>query len=120
MMHHRVALTGIISVAGLLLASATADAQGRGDRLKKRASEAAKRATEQKVDQKATEATNAALDKAENTIKCATSDTACQDKAKADGKKVVIDDTAPKGGTSAVAPASNAANDVASNGAEAK
>ena len=119
-MHYRVALAGIISVAGLLLVSATADAQGLGDRLKKRASEAAKRATEQKVDQKATEATNAALDKAENTIKCATSDTACQDKAKADGKKVVIDDTAPKGGTSAAAPASNAATDVASNGAEAK
>jgi len=119
-MHHRVALTGIISVAGLLLVSATADAQGLGDRLKKRASEAAKRATEQKVDQKATEATNAALDKAENTIKCATSDTACQDKAKADGKKVVIDDAAPKGGTSAAAPAGNAATDVASSGAEAK
>ena len=119
-MHHRVALTGIISVAGLLLVSATADAQGLGDRLKKRASEAAKRATEQKVDQKATEATNAALNKAENTIKCATSDTACQDKAKADGKTVVIDDTAPKGGTSAAAPAGNAATDVASNGGDAK
>ena len=115
-MHHRVALTGIISVAGLLLVSATTDAQGLGDRLKKRASEAAKRATEQKVDQKATEATNAAFDKAENTVKCATSDTACQDKAKAEGKKVVVDDTAPKGGTSAAAPAS----DVASNGGEVK
>ena len=120
-MHHRVALAGIISVAGLLLASATGDAQGLGDRLKKRASEAAKRATEQKVDQKATEATNAALDKAENTIKCATSDTACQEKAKADGKKVVIDDTAPKGGTSAaVAPASTAASDGASSTSVAK
>jgi len=116
MMHHRIALTGIISVAGLLLVSATTDAQGLGDRLKKRASEAAKRATEQKVDQKATEATNAAFDKAENTVKCATSDTACQDKAKAEGKKVVAEDAAPKVGTPAAAPAS----DVASNGREVK
>ena len=109
-MQHRAALTGIISVAGLIVASATADAQGLGDRLKKRASEAAKRTVEQRVDQKTTQATNAALDKAENGVKCATSDKACQDKAKAEGKAVVIDDAAPKGGAPAAAPAAKSAN----------
>jgi outer membrane protein OmpA-like peptidoglycan-associated protein len=89
-------------------AASTAHSQGLGDRLKKRASEAAKRTVEQRVDQKTTEATNAALDKAESSVKCATSDKACQDKAKSEGKSVVIDDSAPKGGTPANAGVSNA------------
>ncbi len=101
-------------VAALGIATSAADAQSLGDRLKKRASEAAKRTAEQKVDQKATQATNAALDKAENTIKCATSDTACQDKAKSDGKTVVIDDSAPKGGAPAAAAASTSAASASS------
>ena len=109
-MHHRFAIATLFSVAALGVATSAADAQSMGERLKKRASEAAKRTVEQRVDQKSTEATNAALDKAENTVKCATSDTACQDKAKSDGKKVVIDDSAPKGGVPAVAPASAASN----------
>jgi outer membrane protein OmpA-like peptidoglycan-associated protein len=96
-MQFRLALIGVLAVAGLTAAS-SANAQGLGDRLKKRASEAAKRTVEQRVDQKSTEATNAALDKAEGAVKCAASDKACQDKAKADGKKVVVDDSAPKGG----------------------
>jgi len=102
-MRFRFALAGVLSVAGLVVTASTAEAQGLGDRLKKRASDAAKRTVEQRVDQKTTEATNAALDKTESTIKCATTDTACQEKAKADGKKVVIDDSAPKGGAAASA-----------------
>jgi outer membrane protein OmpA-like peptidoglycan-associated protein len=39
-------------------------------------------------------------------VKCATSDQACQDKAKANGKSVVIDDTAPKGGAPVTAASS--------------
>ena len=108
-MQHRFALTGVVSVAALVASAFTADAQGLGDRLKKRASDAAKRTVEQRVDQKTTQATNAALDKTENAIKCAATDTACQEKAKADGKKVVIDDSAPKGGAPAEAPATAAA-----------
>ena len=108
-MRHRVALAGIFSIAGLVLVVSAAEGQGLGDRLKKRAGDAAKRTVEQRVDQKAAQATNAALDKTENAIKCATSDTACQEKAKADGKKVVIDDSAPKGGAAVEAPAKEAA-----------
>ena len=94
-MQYRFALAGLIALAGVLTTS-PANAQGLGDRLKKRASEAAKRTVEQRVDQKTTEATNAALDKAEDTVKCAASDKACQDKAKAEGKKVVVDESATK------------------------
>jgi len=96
-MHYRLAIAGLLAL-GSLTAVSPVSAQGLGDRLKKRASEAAKRTVEQRVDQKSTEATNAALDKAEGAVKCAASDKACQDKAKADGKKVVVDDSAPKGG----------------------
>ena len=97
-MHHRRTLAAVVSAVSLLALSSAADAQSLGDRLKKRAEEAAKRTVEQRVDQKTTQATNAALDKAENAVKCATSDTACQEKATAEGKTVVIDDSAPKGG----------------------
>src|SRR5687768_6177745 len=108
-MQHQRTLAAVLAAASLVMVSSAADAQGLGDRLKKRAEEAAKRTVEQRVDQKTTQATNAALDKAENAVKCATSDTACQEKAKADGKKVVIDDSAPKGGAPAAEPATKAA-----------
>ena len=113
-MRFRLALAGGLSVVGLVAIASTTEGQGLGDRLKKRASEAAKRTVEQRVDQKTTQATNAALDKTENTIKCATTDTACQEKAKAEGKQVVIDDTAPKGGAAVAAPSSTAAPQPAS------
>jgi OOP family OmpA-OmpF porin len=113
-MHQRLALVAITTIVAFTAAS-SGQAQSLGDRLKKRAAESAKRTVEQRVDQKSAEATNAALDKAENTIKCATSDTACQDKAKAEGKKVVIDDSAPKGGAPAAAPAASSSNATASN-----
>jgi len=109
-MHQLRTRTGILAVAALIAAVSTAQGQGLGDRLKKRAGEATKRTVEQRVDQKSTEATNAALDKAENTVKCAATDKACQDKAKADGKSVVIDDSAPKGGTAATSTSTTASN----------
>jgi len=108
-MQHRSTLAAVFSLAALVVTSSVAESQSMGDRLKKRAEDAAKRAVEQRVDQKTTQATNAALDKAENAVKCATSDTACQEKAKSEGKKVVIDDTAPKGGAPAAEPAAKAA-----------
>src|SRR5688500_2618297 len=104
-MHRPFALGGVLSVLALVALAPDAGAQSLGDRLKKRASDAAKRTVEQRVDQKTTQATNAALDKAETAVKCATTDTDCEEKAKADGKKVVIDDAAPKGGAPADAPA---------------
>ena len=113
-MHQRLALVAITTIVAFTAAS-SGHAQSLGDRLKKRAEESAKRTVEQRVDQKSADATNAALNKAENTIKCATSDTACQDKAKADGKKVVIDDSAPKGGAPAAASAAPSSNATASN-----
>lgn len=106
-MQHRLALAALLTVVASVAASSV-EGQSLGDRLKKRASESAKRTVEQRVDQKTTEATNAALDKTENAVKCATTDTACQDKAKASGKTVVIDDSAPKGGTAATATATAA------------
>jgi len=118
-MYQRLALAAITMSVAFTAASA-GHAQSLGDRLKKRASESAKRTVEQHVDQKASEATNAALNKAENTIKCATSDTACQNKAKAEGKTVVIDDSAPKGGAPAAAPAASSSNANAPSNAEAK
>jgi len=69
-------------------ATQTVHAQSFGDRLKKRAEEAAKRRVEQRIDQRAGEATDAALDKAEGTVRCAASDTRCIEKAKSEGKQV--------------------------------
>jgi OmpA-OmpF porin, OOP family len=119
-MQHRHALAGVLSVVSLVVSASVVDAQGLGDRLKKRASDAAKRTVEQKVDQKTTQATNAALDKAENAVRCAAADTACQEKAKADGKSVVIDDSAPKGGAPAAPAASKAEPAESGAGAAAK
>jgi outer membrane protein OmpA-like peptidoglycan-associated protein len=76
-------------VTGLAIAlPCTAGAQSLGERLKKRAEEAAKRAAEQRVVEKTTDATNSAMDKAENTVKCAASDKKCAEDAKKAGKQV--------------------------------
>ena len=98
----------LLAAAVLVTVPADAHAQGFGDRLKKRAKEAAERATENRVDKKATEATDAALDKAENSVKCAASDKKCLEKAKRDGKTVVTDDGASGGSSSGGSSASGA------------
>jgi outer membrane protein OmpA-like peptidoglycan-associated protein len=59
-------------------------AQGIGDRLKRKAKE--------RLDQKTEKGIDKALDKAENTVKCAATDTACIEKAKAEGKTVDTSD----------------------------
>jgi outer membrane protein OmpA-like peptidoglycan-associated protein len=86
----RRAAAALVAAASLLTVCAVQDAgaQSLGDRLKKRAEEAAKRAAEARADQKATQATNAAMDKAENVVKCAASDKKCIDDAKKAGKQV--------------------------------
>ena len=84
----RSAILATVTAALSLGAATAADGQSMADRLKKRAEEAAKRKVEQRVDRRAGEATDAALDKAEGTVKCAATDAKCIDKAKAEGKTV--------------------------------
>jgi outer membrane protein OmpA-like peptidoglycan-associated protein len=108
-MQYRIALASLFALVAFT-ATSTANGQGLGDRLKKRASEAAKRTVEQRVDQKTTEATNAALDKAEDTVKCAASDKACQEKAKAAGKKVVVEESSAKSDAAPTAARETAAS----------
>ena len=104
-----VALRTIVgSLAVLALFPVAGHAQGFGDRLKKKAKEAAERATENRVDKKATEATDAALDKAENSVKCAASDKKCIDKAKREGKTVVTTDGTETSASSGASGASGA------------
>jgi outer membrane protein OmpA-like peptidoglycan-associated protein len=93
-------------VLGSLALGATqaAHAQGFGDRLKRAAQEAAKRKAEQRVEQRAGEAADAAMNKAEGTVKCAASDDKCIEQAKKEGKQV---DTS--GGGAAAGGASAAA-----------
>jgi len=74
--------------AGALL-PAGASAQGIFKRVKEKAKE---QAVERTV-QRAGEATDKALDKTENVISCLATDTACIDKAKADGKEVTLTDS---------------------------
>jgi len=101
-------LSGVLASLALG-ATQAAHAQSFGDRLKKRAEEAAKRKVEQRVDQRAGEATDAAMDKAEGTVKCAASDEKCIETAKKEGKKVET-----TGGTSSAA--SRGASAAASGG----
>lgn len=92
----------VVALAAVALLPLAADAQSLGDRLKKKAKEAAERSVERRVETKSTEATDAALDKAENSVKCAATDKKCIDKAKKEGKTVVTSDES----SSDAAPAS--------------
>ncbi len=88
-------LIAAMVVASLLTVYAEpASAQGLGDRLKRKAKE--------RLDQKTDKGMDKALDKAENTVKCAATDTACIEKAQAEGKTVDTGDgavtTAASGG----------------------
>jgi outer membrane protein OmpA-like peptidoglycan-associated protein len=104
-------------VLGSLALGATqaANAQGFGDRLKRAAQEAAKRKAEQRVEQRAGEAADAAMNKAEGTVKCAASDEKCIETAKKEGKQV---DTS--GGASAAAGGGAAGGEVESEAAGGK
>ena len=94
-----------VAVASLLAVPVeSASAQSIGDRLKRKAKERVDRKTDQGVDK--------ALDKAEATVKCAATDAACIEKAKAEGKKVETTDAATAGssGSTAAAGAETAAD----------
>lgn len=78
----------LIAFALALFAPAGADAQGVLGRIKKKAKEAAATKVEERVAEKAAEATGAALDK----VECKVNDQACIDKAQAEGKEVVTTD----------------------------
>ena len=112
----------LVAIGVALAAPCTADAQSLGERLKRRAEEAAKRAAEQRVADKAADATNAAMDKAENTVKCAASDKKCAEDAKKAGKAVETTTTeagevsAAGGGASASLAASGGASSAAKPG----
>jgi outer membrane protein OmpA-like peptidoglycan-associated protein len=69
------------ALALAVLPTARVDAQSWGDRLKKKAEEAAKRKVEERTEKRAGQAADKALDKAE----CAATDKACQEKAAASG-----------------------------------
>ena len=71
----------LAAALALVAAPAALDAQGFGDRLRKRAEEAAKRKVEQRTEKKAEEATDAALDKAE----CSVPGTKCDKSAASNG-----------------------------------
>jgi OmpA-OmpF porin, OOP family len=102
----RIPILAGVAAAFLLGTATAAHSQSLGDRLKRRAKEAAERTVEQRVDKNTTEATNAALDKGENTVKCAATDKKCIDNAKKAGKQVVTDDNAGATGAANAAPTS--------------
>jgi OOP family OmpA-OmpF porin len=80
----------LIAFALAFSAPPGADAQGMLGRIKKKAKEAAATKVEERVAEKAAEATGAALDK----VECKVSDQACVDKAQSEGKEVVVTDEA--------------------------
>jgi outer membrane protein OmpA-like peptidoglycan-associated protein len=95
----RFARIAVFCSISVLVAPSVLPAQSMADRLKRRAEEA-----KRKVE-------DATLDKAENAVKCAVTDTACQERAKAEGKKVVVDSSAQA--------APGAANAAATSGSSA-
>jgi len=105
-------ITVALTLAALAGASVprSAGAQGIFKRIKEQAKE---KAVERTVD-RAGEATEKALDKTENVIYCLATDTACIDKAKADGKEVALTDDAGN-----VLPADDSAAGAATSGGAA-
>ena len=99
-------LSAVAAVATLALTTspAVADAQGFGDRLKKKAADAAKRKVEDRTEKRAGEATDKALDKAE----CAATDRACQEKAASASGGVTAAGTATGGSAAAGKPGEGA------------
>jgi OmpA-OmpF porin, OOP family len=99
---------GAVAVATLLVFPSSSDAQ-LGSRLKKRAEDAAKAKLEQRAGDKAGQATDKVLDAAEKKVTCAVTDVACAEKAKAEGKTVVLADS---GSANPGTPAPAAGDDV--------
>jgi OmpA-OmpF porin, OOP family len=98
-MRRLTALAALAAAVTLTAASpASADAQGLGARLKKKAEEAAKKKVEERTEKRAGEATDKALDKAE----CAATDRACHERNVAGG------DVTPAGGAAALKPGEGA------------
>lgn len=83
------------------LATPPVHAQGIMGRLKQKAKE--------RVDQKADQAADKTLDKAEEVVRCAVTDKACIDRAKAAGKRVEIDSSASAGASTGAAAGGAAA-----------
>jgi outer membrane protein OmpA-like peptidoglycan-associated protein len=102
----------LVACVSLVVVPALSPAQSMADRLKKRAEAAAKRKVEERTERRAGEATDAALDKAEKTVKCAASDTACQEKAKEEGKAVEVTDEAASSASTSGGAAASPAGDV--------
>jgi outer membrane protein OmpA-like peptidoglycan-associated protein len=98
---HITRFVSTVIVASLLSVSVVpASAQSLGDRLKKKAKERVDKNTEKGMDK--------ALDKAENAVKCAATDTACIEKAKAEGKTVDTTTVAASSGAGAAAATATA------------
>jgi outer membrane protein OmpA-like peptidoglycan-associated protein len=72
-------LLAVVLAALCCTAVAPAQAQSFGDRLRRRAEEAAKRAAEARVERRTTQAANAAMDGTEQTVSCAATGKACRD-----------------------------------------
>lgn len=90
-------LAALVALAMAAAPLSDAGAQSLGDRLKKKAQE--------RIDKAKEAAAEKTVDKAEQTVKCAVSDSACADKARAEGKTV---ETVTEGGA-AVTPAGSPA-----------
>ena len=78
------AITALAAMPSLF--TNAAQAQGWGDLLMKQAEGAIQRAAQGRVQEKATEAMNAAMNQAERSVKCAANDEQCIDDAKKTGK----------------------------------
>lgn len=96
--------TFTMAAMALMLVSAggngTVEAQGLAGRIKNRV----KQNTKRKAEDTGVKAVSAAIDGATGAVVCAVADTACQDKAKTDGRKVVIDSTSTGTAADVAAP----------------
>jgi OmpA-OmpF porin, OOP family len=103
----RLTVLAALAAAVTLIAASppTADAQGLGARLKKKAEEAAKRKAEERTEKRAGEATDKALD----TVECAATDKACQDQKAAAAKEGVAGGAVvPSGAAASLKPGAGA------------
>lgn len=88
-------VAAVLAASLVSISAGPVDAQSIGDRLKRKAKE--------RIDQKTDKGMDKALDKAEQTVSCAATDTACIEKAKAEGKKVETTGAASSSGAATAA-----------------